>query len=183
MAALLAAVMVAVVGYCLARSFVPALRTGDHRRDIDGWHVVMGSAMAAMLLSLFSQSFSRLALGVFYVGLIISLVQIGRRTSRAAYVGLGVGCAAMAAMLLPVATASAVEPGTAQGVHHHHGAAGSMLALPTFLLAAVFAALALLMVARLVQTTGGSRPLTGRIDALCEAAMATAMGYMLLLMV
>lgn len=188
MAGLLAAFMVAVVAYCLARSFVPALRNDDHRRDIDAWHVVMGSAMVAMLLAPFSQGPSLLALGVFATGLVISLVQVGRQVARAAYVGLAVGCAAMTAMLLPTATATAAEPGAASHLEHHHhatdhGGGSSLLSVPTFLVAAVFAALALLLVARLLQSMRASGPLSGRVDALCEATMAVAMGYLLLLMV
>ena len=48
---LLGVSMVAVVLYCLARAFVPALRTDGHRRDLDAWHLVMAAAMAVMLLA------------------------------------------------------------------------------------------------------------------------------------
>ena len=48
--ALLGGLMVAVVLYCLARAFVPALRPDGHRRDLDAWHLVMAAAMAVMLV-------------------------------------------------------------------------------------------------------------------------------------
>ena len=45
---LLGVSMVAVVLYCVARAFVPALRPDGHRRDLDAWHLVMAAAMAAV---------------------------------------------------------------------------------------------------------------------------------------
>ena len=41
----LGAVMVSVAGYCLVRALTRGPASG-HRRDLDGWHAVMGAAMA-----------------------------------------------------------------------------------------------------------------------------------------
>ncbi len=68
MAFLLAASMVVVATYCLARMVRPSLPDPAHRRDLDGWHVLMGVAMAAMLVVGYTRAAALLALTVFVVG-------------------------------------------------------------------------------------------------------------------
>jgi hypothetical protein len=50
----LAAVLLPVVVYCSVRSLAPRLggASTEHRRDIDVWHMLMGTAMTAMLFGL-----------------------------------------------------------------------------------------------------------------------------------
>ncbi|MGD9957794.1 DUF5134 domain-containing protein [Nocardioides sp.] len=189
MAGLLATCMVAVIAYCVARSFIPALQSPGHRPEVDLWHVAMGWAMVLMLLIPVTQLVSVLWLVVFVVGLVVALTRLGREASSAAYAGVGMGCAAMVVMLLPAATASASAEPAHDHLHHHQQAAapsgsmgGSWVNVPTVVVAVVFAGLLLLLVARLLQTTRRSGPRARRVDALCEATMAVAMGYMLLSM-
>ena len=148
--------MVAVVLYCVARAFVPALRPDGHRRDLDAWHLVMAAAMAVMLLAGHGRTFAVLGLLVFAVGLAWSGLRAVRRTGRAAYVRLGIGCAAMAVMLVPAATlapATAATPTAAghdHGMHHDHAAAASAsgagpLALPSLLVVLLLALVAVLV--------------------------------------
>lgn len=91
--------------------------------------------MAAMLLVLFGRAFSVLVLGVFVAGLGWALSHGFRRTTRAAYLRLAVGCAAMTVMLLPAATASAAStasanaPTTPGGIHHMDQAMPAMAQL------------------------------------------------------
>ena len=122
MAVLLAALMATVVTYCLARAFVPALHDPAHARDVDLWHVVMGAGMVAMLLVTLTRAAAALALVVFVVGLGWSAVRLATSGARPAYLRLGVGCAAMAVMLLPTATAGAAAP---PAHHHDHSAAAA----------------------------------------------------------
>ncbi|HEY8092872.1 MAG TPA: DUF5134 domain-containing protein, partial [Acidimicrobiales bacterium] len=158
--ALLGGVMVAVVLYCVARAFGPALRPDGHRRDLDAWHLVMAAAMAVMLLAGHGRTFAVLGLLVFAVGLAWSALRAVRRTGRAAYVRLGIGCAAMAVMLVPAATlgpataAAAPASGHDHGMHHDHAAAASAsgagpLALPPLLVVVLLALVAVLVLARL----------------------------------
>lgn len=208
MADLLAASMVVVVLYCLTRAFVPSLHCAHHRRDVDAWHVAMAGVMAAMLLVPSGRAFSVLALGVFVAGLGWALSHGVRRTTRAAYLRLAVGCAAMTVMLLPAATASAATTASANaptmpgGMHHmdhmdhmdqampamaHAGGDGatgsSGLVPPTILLALLLAALGVVLVVRLLGSARRAGPLAVRLDAGCDVAMAAAMGYMLVLMI
>jgi hypothetical protein len=196
---LLGVSMVAVVLYCVARAFVPALRPDDHRRDLDAWHLVMAAAMAVMLLAGHGRTFAALGLLVFAVGLAWSGLRAVRRTGRAAYVRLGLGCAAMAVMLVPaamLAPATAATPAAAgqdqgmqgmpgmHGMHHDHAAAASTsgtgpMALPSLLVVALLALVAMLALARLLEVVRRGAPAAGRLDAACEVLMGVAMTAML----
>lgn len=201
MAGLLAASMAGVLVYCLAR----LLRAPDddpaHRRDLDGWHASMALAMAAMLVVTYSPGVSLLALVVFGVGLVWSVVMVAAPGTRAAYLRLGLGCTAMVAMLLPAATASTTATASAavplaaselaqtQPMGHagHHAAhliqaapGGSVpMVPPTVLVIALLSAFALVMVLSLARTLRGGQTASGRLGAGCDVAMAAAMGYML----
>ena len=193
---LLGVSMVAVVLYCVARAFVPALRPDDHRRDLDAWHLVMAAAMAVMLLAGHGRTFAVLGLLVFAVGLAWSGLRAVRRTGRAAYVRLGTGCAAMAAMLVPAATLAPATAATSaaagqdqgmqgmHGMHHDHAAAASTsgtgpMALPSLLVVALLALVAVLALARLLEVVRRGAPAAGRLDAACEVLMGVAMTAML----
>lgn len=201
MAGLLAAVMAAVTLYCLARALLPAVRAPDHGRDLDGWHAVMAAAMVAMLLLTWTRATSVVALVVFVAGLGWATSHAVRRAGRAAYLRLALGCAAMAAMLLPAATASAAPvadagtqptagmagmadmPGMDHAAHTHAtSTADAGLVPPTVVLGALLVALGLLLVVRLLGSLRAATPVIARLDACCDVAMAAAMGYMLVLM-
>ena len=190
---LLGASMVAVVLYCVARAFVPALRPEGHRRDLDAWHLVMAAVMAVMLLAGHGRTFAVLGLLVFAVGLAWSGLRAVRRAGRAAYLRLAIGCAAMTVMLVPAATlapATAATTATAghdHGMHHgmqHHSAAapasgGGSLALPSPLVVVQLALVAVLVLARLLHVVRQEAPAAGRLDAACEVLMGVAMTAML----
>jgi hypothetical protein len=192
---LLGVSMVAVALYCLARAFVPALRPVDHRRDVDVWHGVMAGAMAVMLLAGHGRPLAALGLLVFGAGLAWSGLRAVRRTGRAAYVRLGVGCAAMAVMLVPSATLAPADAavssgaGDAHAMHHHHHAATAAtsgaepLALPAPLVVLLLAVVAALVLARLPAVVRRGAPVETRLDAVCEALMGVAMAAMLAVLV
>ena len=191
MAALLAAAMAVVVTYCLARMLRPVLRDPAHRLDLDGWHAVMGVAMAAMLVVTYTRVAALLALAVFAVGIGWSVLRVSSPGARAAYLRLGLGCTAMTAMLLPAATTSAAAPLAAPAMAHSmpmahaasHGQAAPAvtvsLAPPTVLVIALLAAFAVVLVIRLAGTFREGATVAGRLAACCDVAMAAAMGYML----
>lgn len=197
MALLLAAAMVVVVTYCLARMVRPSLRDPEHRRDLDGWHALMGVAMAAMLVITYTRVAAVLALTVFVVGVGWSVARLSAPGARTAYLRLGLGCTAMAAMLLPVATASSATalsaPSMAQAMPTAHAAhhvqttltgvqpspTGTAVVAPTVLVIALLAAFAVILVIRLAGTFRGGETAAGRLAACCDVAMAAAMGYML----
>jgi hypothetical protein len=191
---LLGVSMVAVALYCLARAVVPALRPLDHRRDLDVWHVVMAGAMALMLLAGHGRPLAALGLLVFGAGLAWSGLRAVRRTGRAAYVRLGVGCAAMAVMLVPSATlapadaAASSGAGDAHAMHHHHAATAATsgaepLALPAPLVVLLLALVAVLVLARLPDVVRRGAPVETRVDAGCEALTGIAMAAMLAVLV
>jgi hypothetical protein len=182
MAVLLAALVAAVVTYCLARAFVPALHDPAHARDVDLWHVVMGAGMVAMLLLTLTRAAAALGLVVFVVGLCWSAFRLATPGARSAYLRLGVGCAAMTVMLLPTATAGAA----ALPAHHHDHAAGgagvTAVVPPTALLMALLAGVGAILLVRLGGSLRRSVALPGRLAACCDVAMAAAMGTMLVAM-
>ncbi len=201
MAGALAAVMVVVMLYNLAGALLPALRPLDHGRDVDAWHAVMAGAMAAMLITSWARPVSMVGLAAFVGGLAWALVHAAGhaagQSTRAAYLRIGVGCLAMAAMLLPPATASAaspsadgaVAPGMAgmPGMGHAAptlgaGRSDSGVLPPAVLLALVLAVLGVVLVLRLRGSLRTSTGIPARLDAVCDVAMAAAMGYMLALM-
>jgi hypothetical protein len=200
MAGLLAAVMVVVMLYCLARALLPVLGPTEHGRDVDVWHVLMAGAMAAMLLVDWSRPVSIVALAVFLVGVGWAVTGAVRRSTRPAYLRLAVGAGAMAVMLLPMATAeaavpSAGDPGHATGMagmagmdhatHLHQSTTSPAdvgVAPPTALLVAALVALGVVLVLRLAGSLRPALPVPRRLDACCDVAMAVAMGYLLLMM-
>ena len=103
--------------------------------------------------------------------------------ARAAYLRLGVGCAAMAAMLLPSATATAAAP-PMDHQHHDHLAAVGVAAMtpPPALLLVLLVGVGAILLVRLVGSLRRSTPLPGRLAACCDVAMAAAMGTMLVAM-
>jgi hypothetical protein len=193
MAGLLAASMVVVMALCLARLFRAPVDDPSHRRDLDGWHALMALAMAAMLVATYTRAASLLALAVFVVGVVWSIVHGSAPGARTAYLRLGLGCTAMAAMLLPAATASAtataseVAPTQPTGHAGHHAAhliqaapGGSVpMVPPTVLVIALLTALAVVLVVGLRGALRESDTHAGRVGAACDVAMAAAMGYML----
>jgi hypothetical protein len=150
--------------------------TVDHPRDLLVGHGVSALCMAAMVAVVLPGWLTSAALGLFAVGLGWCGVQAVRRPARAAYLRLGLCCAAMLTMLVP------------QESSGHAGHAGQMSMAPgttmtgdrsllTDLLAAALVVVAVAGVVRLVQARDrrGSRLVAG-----CEPALAAAMAAMLL---
>ncbi|RYP88252.1 DUF5134 domain-containing protein [Nocardioides guangzhouensis] len=191
----LGVVMVGVAGWCLARSLTRGPGPDGHRRDLDAWHAVMGAGMAVMLLAPLGRPLATAGLVLFGAGLAWSLVRALRSTGRWPSVALGVGCAAMAAMLVPVATAPAASAasgteGTA-GRHHmagmegmHHAAptgasGGAAVDVPTALLLVLVVLLAAVVALRLTAVVRRGEPARTRLDAACEVLMGATMAAML----
>ena len=191
MALLLAASMLVVVTYCLARLARPSLRDPAHRRDLDGWHALMGLAMAVMLVASYTRVAALLVLTVFVVGVGWSVTRLSAPGPRPAYLRLALGCVAMAAMLLPTATASAATPmaapATANAMRMGHAGHGlgsvptvtAPVVPPTVLVIGLLVAFAVVLVVRLAGTVRGGETVAGRLVACCDVAMAAAMAYML----
>jgi hypothetical protein len=195
----LAAVMAAVTLYCLLRLVLPRLGDPLHRPDIDVGHVLMGAAMGAMLLWPVRRAPALVALGLFGLGAGWCCYRLLRRTSRGLYARLGLGCVAMVAMLIPSASAT-TDPAQAssQGASEAMGGMADMPAMPSptdpaamgmdmvtmpgwaaALLVSVMGVVA--MVGLHAARTAGA-PVSLRLQACCETAMALAMAYMALTM-
>lgn len=173
MAGLLAAFVVVVVLYCLGRAVVPALRPVDHARDLDAWQVVLGLAMVGMLVAPTSDVLATPILVVSAAGLGWALVRLLRR--HPAYLPLAVGSGAMVAMvLLPAGSATATSG---------HGGHAVVSAGPTVLVPVVLVLLMAVLATRMLDAARHTAPLTARLDACCDVAMAVSMAYFFLLMV
>jgi hypothetical protein len=174
----LAVAVAGVVGYCLARAVRPALRPADHHPDVDAWHVTLGLAMIAMLLTPLSGALATVTVLASAAGLGWALARLLRRAARPAYLRLAAGAAAMAAMVLLPSTATASAPASAGG-HGHGGAvaAGAVVLVPLLLLL-----LMLVVAGRMLDAARRAEPLPESLDACCDVAMAGATGYLLVLM-
>jgi Domain of unknown function (DUF5134) len=184
---LFAVMMAAVAFHGGARMVVPALRGAGHPRDVGAWHGLMGACMAVMLAASLPGRSSGAALAVFAVGVLWCVVQIARRTSGGAYLRLGVCCVAMLAMLVPAVVAGATGETMA-------GATGMTIAgmagmpampatsLPPLLGVVLIVALAGVVVSGTTRIAGRERMVAYRVDAGCEIVTATAMAYMLVVM-
>jgi hypothetical protein len=179
MAGLLAAALVAVVLYCLARTVVPALRPAGHRRDLDAFHVAMGTAMVAMLVAPPSPRLSILTIVVAAAGLGWGVARLLRRAGTA-YLRLAVGSGAMVGMvLLPATAATAAGADRVAGGHGHGGAATG----PELLVPLLLVALMVVVAGRMLDAAWSRSTVPARLDACCDVAMAGSMGIMLALMV
>ena len=179
MPVLLAALLVPVVLYCLARAVAPRRWAGgeEHRRDVDAWHVLMAATMVGMLAGALSRPLAVLALAVATAGLCWGVLAVERRSGSGAHVRLVVGSAAMAVMTLPLAApAEAAAPS---------GRAGGMTAMSmagastTPLIVVLLGALALAAALRVPVVVRRSRGPAARLDATCDVVMAGAMAAML----
>ncbi len=176
----LATLLVLVALYCLVRAVAPRLGGGraEHRRDVDAWHVVMASVMAAMLLGDLSRPAALAALGVAVAAACWGVLGMERRSGRAAQVRLVVGAAAMAVMTLPLA-----GPAEADSARHTAPMAGmssgSSRMPPVLLLIVLLGALTLVGVTRVPTLARRSTEVVPRVDAGCDVVMAGAMAVML----
>lgn len=173
---LLTALLAPVVAYCLLRALAPRLGGADagHRRELDAWHVLMGSAMTAMLLGVLGRSLAIAALVVCAVALCWGVLSVERRRGGAAHVRLVVGAAAMAVMTLPVA-APATAAGDGAGSSMPGTAASSPVALVAVLVLGLLAVAAVRLPVVVRRTPGA----VARLDAVCDVVMAGATAAML----
>jgi hypothetical protein len=177
---LLLAVLLPVVVYCSVRAVAPRLGGAgvEHRRDIDIWHVLMGLAMAAMLVGSLTRPLAVAALVVCAAGLCWGVLSVERRSGGAAHLRLVVGAAAMAVMTLPLAApamASGDEPERMAGMTM---AGPSPLPLVLVLLAGLVGVAAVRLPAVVRRPPGA----VARLDAGCDVVMAGAMAAMLLVL-
>lgn len=175
----LVAALLLVVLYCAGRAVW--VRRGDptgaaHHRDLDVWHVLMGTAMLAMLLGWLPDGAAvpLLALSTLAVGW--GLRSLQRTASAAAYARLAVGGAAMAVMAPP-----ATQPGMGHSV-----VGGGMAATSHGIWVPLTVALVVLL-ASSASTAGPALAQPGdlvrRLNAGCDVVMAGAMGVMLVQMI
>ena len=176
--------MVGVALYCCVRFFRPTLQVAGHGRAIEGWHLLMVATMAGMLLvpSLHEHALVALYLGsLFAIGVGWSALEAGLRHLRAAHLRFAVAATAMVAMLVPLGAAEAAapagHPAMAGMPGHSDHAAAPLPAVATLLLVV---ALGLVLAASLARLLRRATPGATRADAVCEALMTLAMGWMLL---
>jgi uncharacterized protein DUF5134 len=172
----LAAALLPVLAYCLARAVVPGAAPQAHRRDLYVWHVLLGLAMVVGLLGPVVPVAVLLAT-VSLAGLGWGLLSLDRRPVRGAYARLAVGGAAMAVMTLPVTLT-----GPAQAAPGHAPMAGMAAPDHTVWLALVpvlLAAMAIAGVSAAVVALGRTSPAVRRLDACCDIVMAGVMAVML----
>ncbi len=175
---LLLAVLLPVVLYCSVRAVAPRLGGAgvEHRRDIDAWHVLMGLAMAAMLVGSLTRPLAVAALVVCAVGLCWGVLSVERRSGGAAHLRLVVGAAAMAVMTLPLAAPAMASAGETGGMDGLTMAGPSPLPLVLVLLAGLVGVAAVRLPAVVRRPPGA----VARLDAGCDVVMAGAMAAMLL---
>jgi hypothetical protein len=184
---LVAALTTLASGYCVVRCVAP--RCGrSHPRSVDALHIGMGAAMVAMLLARLAPVFGLLGLVAFGVAATWFLAEAWIRRRAASHLRAGLGAAAMAGMLAPVAFAApsvadpavanpAVAPIPMRGSGMSMGA--SAYALSGWLVVVVLGLAASVAVAAVVVGVR-ARARSGRLGAACEVAMAAAMAYMVL---
>jgi hypothetical protein len=178
----LAAALLPVVLYCAARALglrrraAGAAGAAGHPRDLDLWHVLMGTAMLAMLVGRFpaGATVPVLALSALAVGWGMRSMQ--QTASAAAYARLTVGGVAMAVMV-PLAPAQAAAG--AAGADSGMAPMGQGLWLPL-----AVALMALLASAAWTALSTMVRPgeVVRRLHACCDVVMAVAMTTMLVRM-
>jgi hypothetical protein len=173
---LLLAVLLPVVVYCSVRAVAPGLGGAgvEHRRDIDTWHVLMGLAMAAMLLGTLTRPLAVAALAVCAAGLGWGVLSVERRSGGSAHLRLVVGAAAMAVMTLPPAAPAMASGGESGGMA---GMTAGQSALPLVLV--LLAGLVGVAAVRLPAAVRRSPGRVARLDAGCDVVMVGAMAAML----
>ncbi len=205
LAGALAAVVIAIAVYCVARLAASRLWHRATAVDADGLHVVMGVAMAGMLVPRLGSLPGSAWEGVFGVGAAWFAAQ-GVWARRANPVGRWqchypvphlVECGAMLYMLLAAPGPGPAGPGTGMsmpGMTASPGAAGSLpalaLVLALFMLGyVVWTADRLTSEARAKTATANRSPVGASVPMLAprlaesyKIAMGMAMGYMLILM-
>lgn len=175
MPVLLAGLLVPVVVYCLVRAVAPRQGGGgEHRRDLDAWHVLMAAAMVAMLLGALTRPLAVAALAVSTLGLCWGVLAVERRSGSGAHVRLVVGAAAMALMTLPLAAPAEAAPQAPAA-----GGMATMTGASTPLLVVLLTALAVVAALRVPALASRSTGTMGRLDAGCDVVMAGAMAAML----
>jgi hypothetical protein len=193
----LAVLMIAIAVYCACRLAVSRVQGGDTERDADGLHVLMGVAMAGMLEPRLTAVPGAVWTVVFAAGAAwfawhaIRAGGRGAARTRCAHpVPHAIESAAMVYMFLPVGSWQAargpgmVMPGMSPGASQGNPAITLLLAL--FMLGYVLWAIDRL--AGLFRATAayGYRPvivaLSPRGAACYKIAMASTMGYMLVMM-
>jgi hypothetical protein len=176
MPVLLAALVVPVVAWCLARVVVPG-RGHTVRREIDAWHVLMGTSMLGMLAGSLSRPLAVASLALAALAVAWGALSVERRSGSGAHVRLLVGASAMAVMTLPLAA-----PAEAAGASRAPSgmSAMSLGGTPSALLVVLLVgALLVSSAARLPAVVRRSSGAVDRLDACCDFVMAGAMAVML----
>jgi Domain of unknown function (DUF5134) len=200
LAATFAAIMIGTAGYCLTRLAVSWRRKRPTDRRVDGMHVLMGVAMAGMLVP----QLRLLWAGGWEIIFACLAALFGYRIARAARGHSAasrwrshdaqhlLGCAAMLYMLVLVAPLATTRTSSAAPGMLAYSAPDS--AVPLMLAVALLGCVvwtadrmsSMARVAQLTtgqsQVTAGLAPLSPRLSACCEIATGVTMGYMLIMM-
>lgn len=193
----LAALMLLTSAYCVSRLTLSWRQHRPTDRQVDGVHVLMGVAMAGMLvpsLRVLRASGWEVIFGAsaaLFGWRMISAVRASARSGRHSghHLQHVLACGAMVYMLAAATTAKAVPGGSAIG-----GMAGGAAHFPTlaFVLALVLFGYVVWTADRIsslppagarISASQYSRPpMSARLAACCEIAMGITMGYMLITM-
>jgi len=171
MTSVVATALAVVTALCLGRCVIPAWRS--HGALVEVWHVAMGLAMVAMLLLPVRREPALLQILLFVVVGAWCTAHLAVRHWSAVHLRLAAACAAMVAMLVPVAFASPASAAAFSGGHHQ--AAG-----PLLLHVALLAGTTLIWIFAVRAVVRGES-WQMRLGATCEAVMAGGMAYMALL--
>jgi Domain of unknown function (DUF5134) len=190
-----AALMLTVALYCASRLVVARWWRRPTELDTDGAHVVMGVAMAGMLVTGLRSLPAGMWEGIFAVGagwFGWRMVQARRATPQGPWrcrhpTPHLVECGAMLYMFLVVPASPRATAGMGAMAA---SAAASRLSFLALIMAAFMIGYVVLVADRLTVRTpalalagpGGHRFLAPRCSALCKVAMGVTMGYMLILM-
>lgn len=200
LAATFAALMIGTAGYCLTRLAVSWRRKRPTDRQVDGMHVLMGAAMAGMLVPQLRLLWTGGWVIIFAASAVVFSYRIARAPRGHSAVSRWrshdahhlLGCAAMLYMLAFLAPLAA--PGTGSAALGMLGAAAPDPAVPLVLAivllgGVVWTADRMSSIARVAQLTAGRSqiaagpvPLSPRLSACCEIATGLTMGYMLITM-
>jgi len=212
LAATFAVIMIGTAAYCLARLAVSWRRRRPTDRHVDGMHVLMGVAMAGMLVPRLRLMWAGGWEIIFAAGAALFAWRIGRAARARRARGHGVrasckahdaqhllGCSAMLYMLVvlaPLTTRMAAPHSAAPGMLSPAAPSAVPLVLAVALLGCVawtadrmssIAPVAVLAARQSGPPVGpgaGARPvpLSPRLSACCEIATGLTMGYMLITM-
>ena len=179
----LAALTGAIALYFALRLVMPSWRDKHHAYDMDLAHVLMGTVMAAMFLAAAVPDWAHgPAITAFAVAAVWFAVRGLRDRLHAPLIRLSTACLAMLYMLAPMPAAATPDHAVHHTGHAHHMVNPGDTSISTLLGVAMVIGMFAVAVAAVIALTTPRRSAPERLSSFCELAKATAMGYMLALM-